>query len=76
MSRLFIVSISLAVSLNGSALAASRDEQTAACKSDALKFCASEIPNEQKITVCMKANVKKLSPQCKAMFRQPGSSKS
>ena len=73
-SALAFVSI-LAVLSTSAAFAATRDEQTAACKGDAIRFCASEIPNEQKITSCMKANRDKLSPKCKAMFKQPASDK-
>ena len=76
MLRFAIISVSiLAMLLSGAASAATRDEQTAACKSDALRYCASEIPNEQKITVCMKAHLEKLNPECKAMFTQPASNK-
>jgi hypothetical protein len=73
-SALAFVSILAALSTSA-AIAATRDEQTAACKGDAIRFCASEIPNEQKITSCMKANRDKLSPKCKAMFKQPASDK-
>ena len=50
------------------ASAATRDEQTKACRGDALKFCSAEIPDEGKITACMKQNLSKLSPECRAMF--------
>ncbi|PCE22716.1 hypothetical protein BWP39_23845 [Paraburkholderia acidicola] len=53
------------------AYAASRDEQTKACKADALHFCASDIPNKQKITACMKTHYDELSPGCKTMFHKP-----
>jgi len=76
MLRFALTSISIFTLLSGSAVfAATRDEQTAACKGDAIRFCASEIPNEEKITSCMKANFSKLSPKCKAMFKQPASDK-
>ncbi|MFT4436854.1 hypothetical protein ACMX25_26180 [Caballeronia sp. 15715] len=76
MSRFVFTAVSLLGILMGStAFAATRDEQTAACKGDALHYCAAQIPNEQKITVCMKAHLQQLSPECKAMFKQPASSK-
>jgi hypothetical protein len=72
MPRLVITFVSiLAILAGNAAFAATRDEQTAACKGDALRYCASEIPSEQKITVCMKAHIDELSPECKAMFKQP-----
>lgn len=49
--------------------AASRDEQAKACRGDAMHFCAAEIPNEDKITACMKQHVDELSPACRAMFK-------
>ncbi|NML34135.1 hypothetical protein [Paraburkholderia antibiotica] len=52
-----------------SAQAASRDEQAHACRGDAMHFCASEIPNEEKITACMKQHIDELSPACRAMFK-------
>ncbi|MEM5434107.1 hypothetical protein [Paraburkholderia diazotrophica] len=51
--------------------AATRDEQTKACKHDAIRFCAIHIPNRQKIEACMKAHYDKLSPKCQAMFDAP-----
>ena len=48
--------------------AATREEQTAACKGDALKLCMLAIPNEQKIAACLESKRDKLSPACKAMF--------
>jgi hypothetical protein len=43
-------------------------QQRAACKRDALQFCAEEIPNVPRITACMKANFSKLSEGCKAVM--------
>jgi len=51
--------------------AATRDEQTKACKHDAIKFCAIHIPNKEKIEACMKQHYDKLSPKCQAMFDPP-----
>lgn len=55
--------------------AATREEQTEACKGDALKFCALSIPNEKKIASCLQAKRDKLSPACKAMFPEKKSGK-
>jgi hypothetical protein len=52
-----------------SASAASRDEQSKACRGDAMHFCAADIPNENKITACMKQHIDELSPACRAMFK-------
>lgn len=50
--------------------AATQDEQEHACRGDAFHFCASEIPNKEKITACMKQHYDELSPPCKAMFKK------
>ena len=47
-------------------------EQRWACEQDAFKFCGNEIPNVPRITACMIKNVKKLSPACRAQFKQTG----
>ncbi|MFT4067234.1 hypothetical protein [Paraburkholderia sp.] len=49
--------------------AATRDEQAHACRGDAMHFCASEIPDKEKITACMKQHIDELSPACRAMFK-------
>jgi len=46
-------------------------EQRWACQHDAFAYCSSEIPNVERITACMVKNLKKLSPLCRAQFRQP-----
>jgi hypothetical protein len=75
MSRFVLPAVSLlGILLSSTAFAATRDEQTEACKGDAIRYCASDIPNEQKITACMKAHLQQLSPGCKAMFKQPATS--
>lgn len=43
-------------------------EQQAACQSNAMRLCSSEIPDVARITACMKANRRKLSAGCRAMF--------
>ncbi|MPW15438.1 hypothetical protein GCT13_00525 [Paraburkholderia sp. CNPSo 3157] len=67
-SQVFLVACVAAANVG---MAATRDEQTRACKHDAIKFCAIHIPNKQKIEACMKAHYAKLSPQCQAMFDAP-----
>lgn len=57
------------LSITGVAQADSlREQQTAACKGDAVKLCALAIPNEEKITKCMEKKKEKLSPKCRAFF--------
>ncbi|GBQ83292.1 hypothetical protein AA13595_1144 [Gluconacetobacter johannae DSM 13595] len=52
--------------------APTRDQQSAACRGDAVKLCAFAIPNERKVQACMEKKIDKLSPRCRAMFGKGG----
>jgi len=43
-------------------------EQERLCMGDAFKFCSSEIPNIDKITICMQKNKAQLSAGCKSVM--------
>jgi hypothetical protein len=65
------VAVAFMVSLfNGSAGAGST-QQRWACERDAFAFCSNEIPDVDRITACMKKNLNRLSPPCRAQFRRP-----
>ncbi|CAI9119786.1 hypothetical protein [Brytella acorum] len=64
-----------ALTLHG-ASAATKDEQAAACRGDAIRLCTFAIPNEAKITECMKKKIDQLSPRCRAMFTPQKKTKS
>jgi hypothetical protein len=57
------------LALVGTSQAAGTPEQRRACRHDAFKFCGKEIPDVPRITACMKRNLKKLSPACRAQFK-------
>lgn len=44
------------------------DEQ-AACSGDAFRLCSAEIPDVDRVTVCMIRNKSRLSPGCRVFFR-------
>ena len=44
-------------------------EQRWACQQDAFKYCSSEIPIVSRVETCMRKNLKKLSPVCRAQFK-------
>jgi hypothetical protein len=44
------------------------DEQQA-CSDDAFRLCSAEIPDVDRVTVCMVRNKSQLSPGCRAFFR-------
>ena len=52
-------------------LAAGTPEQRQHCTGDAFRLCASEIPNVERITACMRRQKSKLSPACAAVFDKP-----
>ena len=45
------------------------DDERMACMGDAFRVCGSEIPNVERVTVCMKKNFRQLSPGCQAQFK-------
>ncbi|MCW4581589.1 hypothetical protein [Gluconacetobacter entanii] len=49
-----------------------RQQQARACQGDALRLCATSIPDEKRITACMQRKIDRLSPRCRAMFNPPG----
>jgi hypothetical protein len=46
-------------------------EEQQACSGDAFRLCSAEIPDVDRVTVCMIRNKAQLSPGCRAFFR-PG----
>ena len=45
-----------------------RDKQQAACYEDAMRLCGSFVPDEAKVTACMLARIKQVSPGCRIYF--------
>ena len=69
-----IVSMSV-VTVSNMSYASTADQQRL-CSSDAFRLCSSEIPNVDRITICMRKHKASLSDGCKAVFdrREPSSS--
>jgi hypothetical protein len=44
-------------------------EQEQACSGDAFRLCGSEIPDIQRVTICMARNKSQLSAGCRAYFK-------
>jgi hypothetical protein len=42
--------------------------QKRACRPDVFRFCAAEIPSVNKIVSCLRSNMGRLSPDCRAVF--------
>ncbi len=59
----------LAASMWSAASHAYTAEEQQACSGDAFRLCSSDIPDVDRVTVCMIRNKAQLSPGCRAFFR-------
>lgn len=66
--RAAVVALTLAACSTAVYAANVTEAQRKACTPDAFRLCSSDIPNVDKIIVCLKANRAKLSPPCEAVF--------
>src|SRR4030088_1576107 len=57
------------VSLWPAASRAYTDDQQQACMGDAFRVCGAEIPDVERVRLCMSRNKSLLSPGCRAQFR-------
>lgn len=64
---LMIGAISLGASVSAGAVEITQQERDA-CTPDAFRLCQNEIPDIPRVTACMEANKKNLSPGCRAVF--------
>jgi hypothetical protein len=44
-------------------------EEQQACSDDAFRLCSADIPDVDRVTVCMVRNKSQLSPRCRVFFR-------
>ena len=61
----------LACSMLVTAAEAYSPDEEQACSGDAFRLCGPEIPDVDRVTVCMIRNKSLLSPQCRVFFRAP-----
>jgi len=64
-----MLATTISVSLWSAASRAYTPEQEQACSSDALRLCGADVPDVDRITVCMIRNKSQLSPGCRVYFR-------
>src|SRR5277367_6627247 len=64
-----LLATAFSVSMLPTAGRAYTPEQQQACSGDAFRLCGPEIPDVDRVTVCMIRNKSQLSPQCRAFFR-------
>ncbi len=59
-----------------SAQAFTEDDQQRLCTPDVFRLCSSEIPNRERIIVCMRQKRAQLSEGCRSVFGKPAQSAS
>jgi hypothetical protein len=64
-----VLATALPVSMGVTAAHAYTPEQQQACSGDAFRLCSAEIPDVDRVTVCMIAKKSQLSPGCRVFFR-------
>jgi hypothetical protein len=64
-----MLSAVLAVAMWPAAGQAYTQEEQQACSGDAFRLCGSEIPDIDRVTVCMVRNRSQLSPACRAFVK-------
>jgi hypothetical protein len=64
-----VLATALAVCVLPSVAGAYTPEQQQACSGDAFRLCGPEIPDVDRVTVCMIRNKAQLSPGCRVFFR-------
>ena len=68
-ARLSTAMIATALALlAGPALAQGSDQEREACTPDVFRLCSSQIPNVDRIVACLKSDMSKLSPACRAVM--------
>ena len=66
---MFATTLSLSLLLWPMAARAYTAEEQQACSGDAFALCSAEIPDVERVTVCMVRNKSRLSPACRVYFR-------
>jgi hypothetical protein len=65
-----MVSVALALIASSTAGRAFTAEQQRLCTGDAFRLCGSEIPNLERITLCMRQRIAELSQGCRSVFEK------
>jgi hypothetical protein len=66
-----MLAAALAVSVMPTGAQAYTQDEQQACSGDAFRLCSAEIPDVDRVTVCMIRNKSQLSPGCRVFFREP-----
>ncbi len=66
---MFATTLSLSALLWPVAARAYTADEQQACSADAFRLCSAEIPDVERVTICMVRNKSRLSPACRVYFR-------
>jgi hypothetical protein len=66
-----MLATALAISIMPTGVQAYTQDEEQACSGDAFRLCGPEIPDVDRVTVCMIRNKSQLSPGCRVFFREP-----
>jgi hypothetical protein len=64
-----MLALAASLSMWSAASQAYTPEEQQACNDDAFRLCSAEIPDVDRVTVCMVRNKAQLSPGCRVFFR-------
>ena len=70
MHKLAAIALVLTVIVYAAFARAYTEEERMACQDDAFRLCNDAIPDEQKVKACLIANMSRLSPARRRMFRR------
>jgi hypothetical protein len=66
--RVVLVALVLAAVPSLALAEATEEEARAACTPEALKFCAADVPDRTKVERCLRANIARISPDCRIVM--------
>ena len=69
-----LLSLALLLTSTGATIAQTLEEQRrAACTGDAFRYCATSIPDRDRVRDCLIVNRERISPECRALLPRPRS---
>ena len=66
-----VAALTIAASTGVAAAQTYSAEQQRLCTSDAMRLCGSEIPDVERVTLCMRRQTASLSDGCRSVFDRP-----
>ena len=70
MQKLVVIAFVLTVMIFTSPTHAYTQDDQMACQDDAFRLCGHAIPDERRVKACLIANLSRLSPACRRLFKR------